>query len=57
MGKGDLIKNCTKGLSVVKDLSTFGPCPKTLWEAGFNDERLVYLGEEISGLPSIQCVA
>lgn len=59
MGKRELTNNWTKGycFTVVKDLSTFVPCPKTLWEAGFHGERLIYLREEMSRLPSIQCMA
>jgi hypothetical protein len=39
---------------LAENLSTFYPCPKTLWEAKFKGDILVYLVEETSVQPSIQ---
>jgi hypothetical protein len=36
------------------NLSTFCPCPKTLWKAKFKGNRLVNFAEEISRQSNIQ---
>jgi hypothetical protein len=42
---------------LAKNLAIFCPCPETLWEANFQDNRLIHLMEETSRHPSIQAVA
>jgi hypothetical protein len=45
-GKKGSIGNCTRGhlcYIVAKNLSTFFPCPETLWEAVFKGDGLIWL--------------